>query len=93
MRRDLSKMARGPEAAGALGRDGPPGLDGVLDAEGRPPPVAVLRIADKLLKSSKHGQASLPGLGRRDGEWLGRWTCRVSVTIEHCLASLVQVEV
>lgn len=46
MRRDLSKMARGPEAAGALGRDGPPGLLGVLDPEGRPEPVPVLRMAD-----------------------------------------------
>ena len=46
MRRDLSKMARGPAAAAAVGRDGPPGLEGVLEAEGRPLPVPVLRIAD-----------------------------------------------
>lgn len=44
-------MVRGPEAAAAVGRDGPPGLEGVLDVEGRPAPVPVLRIADIVMPS------------------------------------------
>lgn len=46
MRRDLSKMARGPAEAATVGRDGPPDLAGVLDPEARPLPVPVLRMAD-----------------------------------------------
>lgn len=45
MRRDLSKMARGPAAELGAGRDGPPGLDDATDEpDGRPLPVPVLRM-------------------------------------------------
>lgn len=42
-------MARGPEAAGAVGLDGPPGRFGVLDVEGRAEPLPFLRMADMMI--------------------------------------------
>lgn len=50
MRRDLSKMARGPAAEGAFGRDGPPGLADAFGVEGRPAAVPALLIADLVPK-------------------------------------------
>lgn len=56
MRRDLSKMARAPGAAGAFGREGPPGRFAVLEVEGRPEPV--LLIADMLRLGLQYGSVT-----------------------------------
>lgn len=82
-------MARGPEAAGALGRDGPPGLDGMLDEEGRPAPVPVLRIAD-IVSSFQHVRRGELDLDREavngEDEDDGVVVCQ-SVSIEPCSAA------
>ena len=68
MRLDLSMIVRGPEAAAAVGRDGPPGLEGVLDVAGRPAPVPVLRIADIVMLSCRVEPVGCQG--QSTGWWL-----------------------